>query len=95
LKILLAPFLPFSSEKLHTALGYEGRLFGEQLIETYEEETRAHSALIYDGAGATGRWAPSELPSGQTLAKPKPLYKKLDEDIVELERTRLGKGAAS
>jgi methionyl-tRNA synthetase len=90
LKVLFSPFLPFSSEKLHTALGYEGHLFGEQRIETYQEETRAHSALVYEGAGAIGRWAPSELPAGQSLAKPKPLYKKLDDDIVELERARLG-----
>jgi methionyl-tRNA synthetase len=90
LKVLFAPFLPFSSEKLHTALGYEGHLFGEQRIETYQEETRAHSALVYEGAGAIGRWAPSELPAGQSLAKPMPLYKKLDDDIVELERARLG-----
>ena len=90
LKVLFAPFLPFSSEKLHAALGYEGHLFGEQRIETYQEETRAHSALVYEAAGAIGRWAPSELPAGQSLAKPKPLYKKLDDDIVELERARLG-----
>jgi len=90
LKVLFAPFLPFSSEKLHTALGYEGRLFGEQRIETYQEETRAHEALIYDGADAIGRWAPSELPPGQSMAKPKPLYKKLDDEIVEQERVRLG-----
>ncbi len=95
LKVLFAPFLPFSSEKLHTALGYEGHLFGEQRIETYQEETRAHSALVYEGAGAIGRWAPSELPAGQSLAKPKPLYKKLDDDIVELERARLGMETAS
>ena len=95
LKVLFAPFLPFSSEKLHTALGYEGHLFGEQRIETYQEETRAHSALVYEGAGAIGRWAPSELPGGQSLAKPKPLYKKLDDDIVELERARLGTETAS
>ena len=90
LKVLFAPFLPFSSEKLHTALGYEGRLFGEQRIETYQEETRAHEALIYDGADAIGRWAPSELPPGQSMAKPKPLYKKLDDEIVEQELARLG-----
>ena len=95
LKVLFSPFLPFSSEKLHTALGYEGHLFGEQRIETYQEETRAHSALVYEGAGAIGRWAPSELPGGQSLAKPKPLYKKLDDDIVELERARLGTETAS
>ncbi len=90
LKVLFAPFLPFSSGKLHTALGYEGQLFGEQRIETYKEETRAHNALIYDPTGGGGQWAPSELPAGQSLAKPKPLYKKLDDDIVELERARLG-----
>ena len=95
LKMLFAPFLPFSSEKLHTALGYKGHLFGEQRIETYQEETRAHSALVYEGAGAIGRWAPSELPAGQSLAKPKPLYKKLDDNIVELERARLGMETAS
>ena len=95
LKILFAPFVPFSSESLHTALGYEGRLFGEQHIETYQEETRAHSALIYDGTSAIGRWAPSELPAGQSLAKPKPLFKKLDDEIVDLERARLGLKTAS
>ncbi len=90
LKVLFAPFLPFSSEKLHTALGYKGHLFGEQRIETFQEETRAHSALVYEGAGAIGRWTPSELPAGQSLAKPKPLYKKLDDDIVDQELERLG-----
>jgi hypothetical protein len=36
-----------------------------------------------------GEWAPSELPPGQPLAKPRPLFKKLDPDVVvpaELER---------
>jgi methionyl-tRNA synthetase len=95
LKILFAPFVPFSSEKLHNALGYDGQLFGDQHIETYEEQTRAHDALIYDSSRASGKWAPSELPAGQALAKPKPLYKKLDEDIVEQELARLGLEAAS
>ena len=90
LKVLFAPFLPFSSEKLHSALGYEGHLFGDQRIETYQEETRSHSALIYEAADAIGRWEPSELPAGQSLTKPKPLYKKLDDDIVEQELARLG-----
>jgi hypothetical protein len=38
-----------------------------------------------------GSWAPSELPPGQTLEKPKPLFKKLDPEVVvpqELERMR-------
>ncbi|NIS78742.1 MAG: methionine--tRNA ligase [Anaerolineales bacterium] len=91
LKVLLSPFLPFSTERLHTTLGYEQPLFGEQRIETYQESERSHNALTYDASRATGSWAPSELEPGRVLKKPKPLYKKLDDDVVEQERSRLGK----
>lgn len=90
LKILLAPFLPFSSERLHRALGYTDRLFGEQRIETYQESSRSHQALTYDHSVAAGSWAPSQLQPGQALAEPKPLYRKLDEEIVDQERELLG-----
>ncbi len=90
LKVLLAPFLPFTSEKLHTMLGYEGQLFGDQKIETFEEDERTHQALTYDSAPAAGTWTPSMLAPGQKLQKPKPLYKKLDDSVVEEERARLG-----
>ncbi len=90
LKVLLSPFLPFSAERLNTTLGYDQPLFGEQNIETIEEEERAHNVLTYDGSRASGRWAHSELKPGQRLEKPTPLYKKLDESIVEQERGRLG-----
>ncbi|HEC34888.1 MAG TPA: methionine--tRNA ligase, partial [Chloroflexi bacterium] len=78
LKILFAPFLPFSSEALHQYLGYEGRLFGRQYIATFHEEARSHDALCYDPSDATGRWVPSELPAGQRLRQPHPLFEKLD-----------------
>jgi methionyl-tRNA synthetase len=90
LKILLAPYLPHSSERLHQLLGYDQPLFGEQHIKTYQEETRQHQALIYDGSQATGSWQPSQLKPGQALRKPKALYTKLDPDVVEEERSRLG-----
>jgi len=90
IKILFAPFLPFSSEQLHQSLGYEDPLFGDQKIETIEEKLRSHKVLTYDGTRATGRWAPSQLKPGQTLQRPKPLFKKLDESIVEEERAHLG-----
>jgi methionyl-tRNA synthetase len=91
LKMLLAPFLPFSSERLHQFLGYDGKLFGEQRIETYHEETRSHQALVYDGSQATGCWEPSRLLPGQRLREPAPLFKKLDESVIEEERERLGR----
>jgi methionyl-tRNA synthetase len=37
LKVLLSPFLPFSSQKLHEYLGYDGQLFGELHIVEYQE----------------------------------------------------------
>ncbi len=95
IKILLAPFLPFSSEQLHRLLGYRQPLFGEQRIVAYQEPSRAHEALIYDPSGASGSWAPSELAAGQALEPPAPLFPKLDEDIVEYERGRLGQVPAS
>lgn len=83
LKILLAPFLPFTSEALHQYLGYEGNIFGRQYIATFREDGRTHNALCYDPSGATGRWKPSELPAGQPLRPPQPLYAKLTlpEDV--------------
>jgi methionyl-tRNA synthetase len=90
LKILLAPFLPFSSEQLHRTLGYDEPLFGDLRIETFDESERSHEALIYDGASASGSWVPSQLEAGRKFEKPKPLFKKLDEDIAEAERSRLG-----
>ncbi|MEJ2562676.1 MAG: class I tRNA ligase family protein [Anaerolineales bacterium] len=90
LKVLLAPFLPFSSERLHTTMGYEKPIFGEQHIETYQEASRSHEALVYDPSPATGHWAASELEAGRKFRKPKPLFKKLDDSIVEQERSRLG-----
>lgn len=90
LKILFSPFLPFSSERLHRILGYEQPLFGELHIRSVEEETRSHEVLMYDGSEAVGSWEPQALQAGAGFNKPKPLYKKLDESIVEEERARLG-----
>jgi methionyl-tRNA synthetase len=90
LKTLLAPILPHTAQQLHEYLGYEGQLFGTQHVVDYQEETRSHEALTYDHSGAIGTWAPSALPAGQMLRKPAPLFKKLDESVVEDEYARLG-----
>ena len=90
LKILLAPFLPFSSEKLHHGLGYDQPLFGELKIVELQEPARAHRALIYEQGSACGSWSPSQLAPGQQLREPEPLYRKLEDEIVEAERVRLG-----
>ncbi|MBM4464669.1 MAG: methionine--tRNA ligase [Chloroflexi bacterium] len=94
LKTLFYPFLPFSSQALHRFLGYDGNIVGRQYVETLQEERGTHQALRYDGSGLEGEWAPSQLPAGQALRKPRPLFKKLDESIVEEELARL-RGAKS
>jgi methionyl-tRNA synthetase len=90
LKVLLAPFLPHTAEQLHQYLGYEDPLFGTQRVEKYADDLGTHAGLVYDPTGATGRWAPSALRPGQALREPKPLFKKLDEQVVAEERARLG-----
>ena len=95
LKTILAPILPHTpvlmhrTQKLHEYLGYEEQLFGTQQVVEYEEETRSHQALTYDHTGAIGTWAPSALPPNQPLRQPAPLFKKLDESVIEEEYARL------
>jgi methionyl-tRNA synthetase len=91
IKTLLAPFLPFTCEQLHQYLGYMQPLFGEQYVETLQDSLDMHSVLRYRPGSASGRWSPSALPAGQTLQPPAPLFKKLDQSIVEEEHARLGK----
>ena len=70
-------------------MGHEGQLFGTQHVVEYQEETRSYEALTYDHSGAIGTWAKSELLAGQALREPAPLFKKLDESVVEEEYARL------
>lgn len=90
LKVLFAPFLPFSSQKLHEALGYEGNLFGEQEILALGQDADAHQALTYHQPWEGDVWQPSQLKPGQPLHRPQPLFRKLEPEIVEQELARLG-----
>jgi methionyl-tRNA synthetase len=89
LKILFAPFLPYTCQRLHEYLGYEGQLFGRQYTQSFSETTREHVALCYDASQATGRWEPSQLAPGQSLREPAPLYKKLEPEVAGQEIARL------
>ncbi|MBP1701746.1 MAG: metG, partial [Chloroflexi bacterium] len=90
LKVLFAPFIPFSSERLHTFLGYRVPLFGEQFVDTVTDELGDHQVLRYNSEPAGGRWEPSQLPPGQRLEQPAPLFKKLEPEVAAQERARMG-----
>ena len=91
LKVLFAPFLPFTGQRLHLMLGHSGDLLCKQIVREYAEATRRHAALTYDYRAVTVQWKPSQLPVGQSLGPIAPLFEKLDPKIAEEERSKLGK----
>jgi methionyl-tRNA synthetase len=83
LKILLAPFLPFSAQRLHELLGYDDVIAGPLEFRTIDDgDGREHVVLTGDYETWGGRWEPSTLPAGQSLREPQPLFAKLDPDTV-------------
>ena len=90
LKTIFAPFLPFSSEELHTYLGYDSPLFGDQFTQAVSDAQGEHTTLQYKSADSSGTWTPGKLEPGKAFLKPNPLYQKLDPKLAEEERSRLG-----
>jgi methionyl-tRNA synthetase len=96
LKILFLPFLPHTSQRLHELLGYDGWIAGPlEFREIVEDDDNSHEVLTGDYASWIGSWAPSELPPGQKLLEPEPLFKKLDDSVVDAELTRMQSGAGT
>ena len=69
LKIMLTPFLPFSSECLHTYLGFQYKL---------DRDRWSFDDLV------------EAITPGARLEQPKPLFTKLDEQIIAQETAKLG-----
>jgi methionyl-tRNA synthetase len=90
LKVMFAPFLPFTCERLNVIFGYEGPLFGTSYTETEKDNLGEHLTLKYRGIESE-QWKPSQLKPGGKLNIPTPLFKKLEESVIEEERARLGK----
>jgi methionyl-tRNA synthetase len=94
LKLLLAPFLPFSAQALHELLGYGDALAGEIEFAERREQDDSHLVLTGQYESMRGRWIPSQLPAGQKLLEPKPLFRKLDPEAVVSEELRRMEEAA-
>jgi methionyl-tRNA synthetase len=90
LKVLFAPFLPFTSQALHELLGYDDALARPLAFEEIDEgDGERHLILTGDYERWGGAWAPSQLPVGRTLREPQPLFKKLDPGIADEEVERM------
>lgn len=89
LKTLLLPYLPFSARALQRMLGFDADLFGQQYVDDIAEETRRHTALRYRAPSDGDHWAPEDLPVGQLLGEPAPLFRKLDDSVAQEEAERM------
>ncbi|MCH7480376.1 MAG: hypothetical protein IIC79_03170, partial [Chloroflexi bacterium] len=83
-------FLPHTSERLHTFLGYKEPLFGEQFTESQNDNLGEHTVLRYNADKASGAWQVSALKGGEAIEQPEPLYKKLEPSVADEERARMG-----
>jgi methionyl-tRNA synthetase len=82
LKVMLTPFLPFSSQRLHRMLGYADVIAPQPDVREFSEDGASHIVLTGDYP-ERNRWQPSELKPGHPLPEPKALFKRLDEVVEE------------
>lgn len=95
LKLLLAPFLPFSSQQLHELLGHDDVIAPlPQLDSNTDVDGSTHVVLRVPEDATWGRWASAELPAGQPLQGPSPLFQKLSPSVADEELARLEARAA-
>ncbi|MEA4943513.1 MAG: methionine--tRNA ligase [Propionicimonas sp.] len=79
---LLTPFLPHAAQKVHEALGGSGVWSAQPEIRTVSEEGGPdYPVLTGDYAGQQAVWASRPIEPGRPLAKPTPLFTKLDESL--------------
>ena len=78
LKTMLAAFLPFSSQRLQTMLGYDDVIAPQPEVK----DLGTHRVITGDYE-ARDRWHPSRLEPGRKLPEPQPLFKRLEPELEE------------
>jgi methionyl-tRNA synthetase len=89
LNILLSPFLPFSSQRLHERLGGQQVLAPmPALVDVAQADHHVHRVLTGDYTTIM-RWEPIRVGIGRPLAAPESLFRKLDPAIIDAEVERM------
>jgi methionyl-tRNA synthetase len=87
---LLAPFLPHSAQRVHELLGGTDVFSPLPRIEEVEDLDGGPAYPILTGDYANvASWERHDIVPGTPIAVPTPIFKKLDESIVEEELARL------
>ncbi len=90
LNLILSPFLPFSSNEIHTTLGGQGELTPMPRVEevTDLDDGRAYPVITGDFT-AFPAWRTTPVRVGAPVGPPAPVFTKLDEAVVQEELDRL------
>jgi methionyl-tRNA synthetase len=88
-KTLLTPFLPRSSAAVNEMLGGAADWSGMPRIETVDEEGGPSYPVITGTYDSSFRWQSRPISAGTPLDVPTPLFKKLDQSVVDEEIARL------
>ena len=95
---LLSPFLPHSSQKVHETLGGTGTFAPQPRIDEVtdlDDDSREYPVITGDylaekhGDGGFPSWTTRPVVPGTPVAKPTPVFTKLDDSIVDEELERL------
>lgn len=95
LNYMMSPFLPHSANAVHATLGGSGEVAPMPRIEEVSDldvtnedgSARQYPIITGDYAGAP-KWERHPVMPGTAVAKPKPVFAKLDEAIIEEELAR-------
>ena len=91
LNLVLSPFLPFSANEVDRALGGKGEVAPMPRIEEAEDlDGGAPYPIITGDYSGTPAWRRHPIVVGAPVAKPTPIFTKLDPAIVDEELARLG-----
>ncbi|AOS61538.1 methionyl-tRNA synthetase [Actinoalloteichus hymeniacidonis] len=83
---LLTPFLPHSAQKVHELLGGTGVWAAQpelREVEDLDDPSRSYPIITGDYAQEKAEWKSVPIEIGRPLAKPSPLFAKLDAELGE------------
>ncbi|MDD7466083.1 MAG: methionine--tRNA ligase [Actinomycetaceae bacterium] len=93
LNTMMSVFLPHSSNAIDKVLGGAGDIAPmPQLVEAQDLDSGHPYPIITGDYSQVRAWESREVVAGTAIAKPKPVFQKLDESVVAEELERLGLG---
>ncbi|MFK5645381.1 methionine--tRNA ligase [Ornithinimicrobium sp. LYQ121] len=93
LNTILSPYLPHSSTAVHRAMGGDGVFQPMPRVDSVpdlDDPSRPPYPVITGDYSGAPRWAHRPVVVGAPVARPTPIFVKLDPSVVDEERARLG-----